>query len=694
MSGNSVDKYLALSYVWSPPQGSSLEEGADRLLLRRDTLKDFQTPGFLASPSTTNRIPKIIKDAVTLVRESGHRYLWVDCLCIIQHDETTSDKVALFPEIYSGAYLTIIAASELCGFQGRALSGTYSAEKCAAWLHAGLLDSHWATRGWTFQEQLLSKRSIVFLDNDVFWDCQLSVWSLEDGATTSAEDAEDPYHPVYRLDGETVRDLAHELSRISAPDFSLYQELICRYNHRNLTYAQDALRAFSGVLTAFARGFPGGFISGLPALFLDSVLLWQPFRKAKRRVVDLSSQSLAPDSPLPSWSWIGWQCLIDPDNLQSCLDYKVDPCSSTDVYKEPSSWRVTKLVEWRTFDGNNDGVHEGVDEPSLLESYKTYRGRVDAVDLPDGWTSKQDFETHLVYESKSGLQPLEKPVTYFFHKSQPDEIYRYPLPTMEGSSVFSANSHLRNVPFLSCTTTAAKVRVRRTLTPRQVLKLLRPRVKSSPFCTTGFKTKMYEQAPILYDLCCVVTLEDKEGTWACSMKVMDSSPDLDAGQTVELVAISRGSCSYLEAASTYEVTVDRLGCQTFNSMGGRLHYHFDSSSGGSEPETQPRTNETEVRYLNACLGEPLRASECGSGILLSKVVAENRQSGRDLGPLYPRDDGRRLCLPGDWRNKVYEFYNVLWVETIDNIMYRRAAGRVPKDIWEKNCGQEKMIVLG
>lgn len=702
MSGNSVDKYLALSYVWSSSLDSSLVESADRLLLRRDTLKDFQTPGFLTSPSILKRIPKIIKDALTLVRESGHRYLWVDCLCIIQHDETTSDKVALFPEIYSGAYLTIIAASEICGFQGRALSGTYSAEKCAAWLHAGLLNSHWATRGWTFQEQLLSKRSIIFLDNDVFWDCQLSVWSLEDGTTTSAEDAEDPYHPVYRLNGETDRDLAHELSRICAPDFSLYQELICRYNHRNLTYAQDALRAFSGVLTAFARGFPGGFISGLPALFLDSVLLWQPFRKAKRRVVDLSSQSLAPDSPLPSWSWIGWHCLIDPDSLQSCLDYKVDTCSSPDEYKEPNSWRVTKLVEWRTFDGGHDGVHEGVDEPRWLESYKTYRGRVDAVGLPEGWTSKQDFEIQVVYESKSGLQPLERPVTCFFHKSQPDTFYRYPLP-MEGSSVSSANPHLRNVPFLSCTTTAAKVRVRRTLTPCQVLKTIDPGVMASPFCTSGFKTKMYEQAPIMYDLCCVVTLEDEQGTWACSMKVMDGSPALDAGQTVELVAISRGSCSFFEAASTYEATVDRLGCHIPNSMGiigchtinsvGMVHYHYDSSSGGCTPETQPPPNTTVVLDRNENRGRALRDSECGIRIPLSKAAVENRQSGRDLGPLYTQGDGR-LDLPEDWRNKVYEFYNVLWVETIDNIMYRRAVGRVPKDVWEKNCGREKTIVLG
>jgi hypothetical protein len=42
----------------------------------------------------------------------------------------------------------------------------------------------------------------------------------------------------------------------------------------------------------------------------------------------------------------------------------------------------------------------------------------------------------------------------------------------------------------------------------------------------------------------------------------------------------------------------------------------------------------------------------------------------------------------------YHFYNVLWVERKEGIAYRRAAGRVPKAIWDVNCTPLTKIVLG
>ena len=93
-----------------------------------------------------------------------------------------------------------------------------------------------------------------------------------------------------------TKKLLQSLATPSIPNFRLYMELICRYNHRDLTYAQDALPAISGVLDALTCGFPGGFISGLPALFLDSALLWQPLLKAERRV--RSDKKSGPSPPL------------------------------------------------------------------------------------------------------------------------------------------------------------------------------------------------------------------------------------------------------------------------------------------------------------------------------------------------------------------------------------------------------------
>jgi hypothetical protein len=46
------------------------------------------------------------------------------------------------------------------------------------------------------------------------------------------------------------------------------------------------------------------------------------------------------------------------------------------------------------------------------------------------------------------------------------------------------------------------------------------------------------------------------------------------------------------------------------------------------------------------------------------------------------------------RTETYHFYNVLWIERENNIAYRRAAGRVPKAIWEKNCTGPMKVILG
>ena len=48
----------------------------------------------------------------------------------------------------------------------------------------------------------------------------------------------------------------------------------------------------------------------------------------------------------------------------------------------------------------------------------------------------------------------------------------------------------------------------------------------------------------------------------------------------------------------------------------------------------------------------------------------------------------------DKTDGMYRFYNVLWIERKGDIAYRRAAGRVPKAIWEANCTGPTKIILG
>jgi hemoglobin-like flavoprotein len=49
---------------------------------------------------------------------------------------------------------------------------------------------------------------------------------------------------------------------------------------------------------------------------------------------------------------------------------------------------------------------------------------------------------------------------------------------------------------------------------------------------------------------------------------------------------------------------------------------------------------------------------------------------------------------GSEQPEEYHFYNVLWVETIHGVMYRKAAGRILKEAWELNYGEPMEVLLG
>ncbi|KAH7080195.1 hypothetical protein BKA63DRAFT_464387 [Paraphoma chrysanthemicola] len=234
----------------------------------------------------------------------GERYLWVDRLCIVQNDVGdggTLSQVAKMDKIYAGAYLTIIAAAtdkittsllhveDMSALSEKEIVNIMSAR------YGSLSRSRWATRGWTYQEQILCKRAVVLVDWGFFWDCQCSIW---DGVDLV---------PGQDFDGVRLRaDMGQRFATRWWPDFGFYLDLICPYNGREFSYPQDTLLGISGVLNALGNSFPGGFIHGLPRLFLDHTLLWQPFGTAERRLGRREDEEIR--TSLPSWSWAGWQC--------------------------------------------------------------------------------------------------------------------------------------------------------------------------------------------------------------------------------------------------------------------------------------------------------------------------------------------------------------------------------------------------
>lgn len=133
-------------------------------------------------------LPKTFRDAVTVTRKLGVRYLWIDSLCIIQDDpDDWLREAAVMGEIYAKAYCTLAATSardsndglfiprpasqsvKLNDLSGDSPVSFYASieDRFEHDLHDGDLNN----RGWVLQERFLSPRIIHFTAVQTFWEC-------------------------------------------------------------------------------------------------------------------------------------------------------------------------------------------------------------------------------------------------------------------------------------------------------------------------------------------------------------------------------------------------------------------------------------------------------------------------------------------------------------------------------------------
>jgi hypothetical protein len=152
-------QYVALSYVWGTSTRPSEED--------------------LSSASL------VIQNSIDLVLQLKLRYLWVDRYCIDQrNDQDKHDQISQMDTIYANAQLTIIAAAGddptfgLPGAGGRSRIpqplvrvGEHLIASTLPSLSFSLRETKWASRAWTYQEGLLSKRRLIFTDRQVAFEC-------------------------------------------------------------------------------------------------------------------------------------------------------------------------------------------------------------------------------------------------------------------------------------------------------------------------------------------------------------------------------------------------------------------------------------------------------------------------------------------------------------------------------------------
>lgn len=121
------------------------------------------------------------------------------------------------------------------------------------------------------------------------------------------EDVEGEYHQNQRISSGAVNPLEQGVEPGAEYGmFNIYQNMVKSYNQRELSYPLDALKAFSGIISALQKRFKWTFLSALPEELIHLGLLRRPMANSSRRFSNISNTTALPSDIRPSWCWTAW----------------------------------------------------------------------------------------------------------------------------------------------------------------------------------------------------------------------------------------------------------------------------------------------------------------------------------------------------------------------------------------------------
>jgi hypothetical protein len=317
--------YITLSYPWTA-------ETKDTSLIKGNKDEFYKS-------IPTQAWPQTYQDAVSITRELGVRYLWIDSLCIVQDQPDDWDQQAsLMGSIYSGGLLN------LAGVEGERSSGldvSRSPLRIAPCLlprirggpDGGAED--WVCyrpddirkavdraplyqRGWTFQERVLSRRTVHFGDQ-LFWECDcLRASETFPLGIDHPDHPESVDHGIHEIKsslqvpaGATNASTSEPASitrRFMSSDEDKLHRLWCTvvrcYSGMELTKASDRLIALRGIVNSMARRFDvptADYLAGLWKPRLPQQLMWA--RQSGCISPADRKQDCLLENHFPSWTW-------------------------------------------------------------------------------------------------------------------------------------------------------------------------------------------------------------------------------------------------------------------------------------------------------------------------------------------------------------------------------------------------------
>ena len=314
--------YVCLSHCWGE---------SSTILCTRDTYDGF------TNNIPWNLLPSLFRDAIEVCRRLKIRYLWVDKLCIIQHDkEDWAREGSKMAQIYEGSFLTIAALTSKNDRDPLFFKDDTNAPSQRS--HTGLmeddtvytvysripvnyhpgnqgrqaeLDEHYPlmTRAWVYQERLLAPR-ILYFGKELSWECRETSECECSGMNVGLK-------------------YAHSQSLTSCSTSQLYlqwQNMVESYTSLRLSHEDDRLPAFSGLAQQFQRHLQSTYLAGLWKNNLMGDLLWSSLEGWVREEPRYCTRK--PEKwRAPSWSWASVEGPIDffsELEKYKTLTYKID----------------------------------------------------------------------------------------------------------------------------------------------------------------------------------------------------------------------------------------------------------------------------------------------------------------------------------------------------------------------------------
>lgn len=310
-------RYICLSHRWGPTT-----------MKTRNTTK---TLGYLKEFIDFHQLPANFRRAISLTRELGVQFLWIDSMCIIQEGDGGQDwniESSKMADIYRGASLTILMAwdddddifttpdpnaLDKClrltdQRESTLFIGTrdYDQKIGGSFAHIGEFKSNNSvfTRGWIYQERLLSTKLVTCHREEFTFQC------LENDTCECGSPNTTP-HPQTEDQKKIIRNKTthrqHLAGQISRSNFNQkrfqnrWHEIVVAYMSLNLTMHEDILSAIAGCARALGVFEGQEYIAGLWKATFSRNLMWynvEPPKQTKPRPNIWTA---------PTWSWASMQ---------------------------------------------------------------------------------------------------------------------------------------------------------------------------------------------------------------------------------------------------------------------------------------------------------------------------------------------------------------------------------------------------